>query len=350
MPLVIPFYQDLGCCPLLFLCALIVERRLLFPGPKMLLVLVSLGLSGTFGAHLLYILGVFWAGPNPASAIQPIIPVWTAILALVTCTERLPSLLHTHAYLKLLGVLTAAGGAIELVLTTGHTPHGLDTNSTIPIHANSTSAHSNVGLQLVGYVSLFANTMCVAIYVLIQKRFIFNSPTNEWRKHPIYVTAYSYLFGALFMTLASTYYFVTGRAHAYAITGTSVYTVIYAVFITSGTCSILLMWTTMHLSPTIVTAFWPLQVLVSVVVSYFVTGDQLAPYQYVGAVMLVVALFLVLFANQMEERLQEGKSVPRVDCRMTRRMSPVAQSWEDGSRETAPLLSQPTEAQKLSVN
>ena len=33
--------------------------------------------------------------------------------------------------------------------------------------------------------------------------------------------------------------------------------------------------------------------------------------------MLVVALFLVLFSNHMEERLRDGRSVLRVDCRMT---------------------------------
>lgn len=44
--------------------------------------------------QLLYILGVYWAGPDIASAFQPIIPVWTTILAILTCTERIPSPLH----------------------------------------------------------------------------------------------------------------------------------------------------------------------------------------------------------------------------------------------------------------
>ena len=44
--------------------------------------------------QLLYILGVYWAGPNIASAFQPIIPVWTTVLAILTCTEKIPSPLH----------------------------------------------------------------------------------------------------------------------------------------------------------------------------------------------------------------------------------------------------------------
>ena len=33
--------------------------------------------------------------------------------------------------------------------------------------------------------------------------------------------------------------------------------------------------------------------------------------------MLILALFMVLFSNHMEERLRDGKSVLRVDCAMT---------------------------------
>ncbi len=33
--------------------------------------------------------------------------------------------------------------------------------------------------------------------------------------------------------------------------------------------------------------------------------------------MLILALFMVLFSNHMEERLKDGKSVLRVDCHMT---------------------------------
>ena len=49
--------------------------------------------------------------------------------------------------------------------------------------------------------------------------------------------------------------------------------------------------------------------------------------QYIGAVMLISALFLVLLSNHMEERLRDGKPVPRVDCCMTR---PVAN--DDGDK------------------
>jgi len=39
--------------------------------------------------------------------------------------------------------------------------------------------------------------------------------------------------------------------------------------------------------------------------------------QYIGAAMLIIALFLVLFSNWMEERLTSGKAVLLVTCRLT---------------------------------
>ena len=44
----------------------------------------------------------------------------------------------------------------------------------------------------------------------------------------------------------------------------------------------------------------------------------LNPQQYLGAVMLLVALMFVLFSNYMEERLADGKSVIRLNtCKMS---------------------------------
>lgn len=39
----------------------------------------------------------------------------------------------------------------------------------------------------------------------------YSIPLGRWKKHPIYVTAYSYFFGALFMGLGSLYYVGTGQ-------------------------------------------------------------------------------------------------------------------------------------------
>ena len=184
----------------------------------MLILFVLLGLSGVFGSQLLYILGVYWVGPDIASAFQPIIPVWTAILAILTCVEKVPSPLHLHSWVKFGGILLATGGAIELVLTGIDNPSNrtrTDCNVTnSPGSCTTGTAHS---LQVLGYITLISNTLLTAIYVLLQKRFIFNSPGCKFKQYPVTITAYSYFFGAIFMGLSTIYPAVTSQGNAFRI-------------------------------------------------------------------------------------------------------------------------------------
>jgi len=157
-----------------------------------------------------------------SSLLQPVVPVWTAILAILTCVERVPSPLHLHTWAKVVGILLATGGAIELTLT------GVDANS----NSNSTDCNttntsgSNPGspcgspalsLQVLGYIAFFGNTLCFSVYVLLQKRFVFKSPDCKWKQYPVTVTAYSYFFGALFMGLSTIYFAASGQGDQFAI-------------------------------------------------------------------------------------------------------------------------------------
>ena len=110
------------------------------------------------------------------------------------------------------------------------------------------------------------------------------------------VTAYSYFFGAMFMGLATIYYAVKDPSKfeiPYQVSTLlcitentcqtsspfffflslcfffpfsspdfwkSVYVLIYAVFISSALCYLLITWANFHISSIIVTAFWPVQV------------------------------------------------------------------------------------------
>lgn len=51
-PVIFCFYRDLGCFPLLLLCAFIVERKLILPRPRMLLIFLLLGLFGMLGSQV----------------------------------------------------------------------------------------------------------------------------------------------------------------------------------------------------------------------------------------------------------------------------------------------------------
>jgi drug/metabolite transporter (DMT)-like permease len=335
-PLIFSFYRDTLCFPLLFACALVAEKRIIIPRPRMLLVLMVLGLVGMFGNQLFYILGVYLAGPDVASAFQPIIPVWTAVIAALTCMERIPHLVFVHGWAKFLGILLAAGGAVEMTVT-GQEGGG---GSSSAADGNATGHGKHVSRYLLGCMCLFVNTLLMSMYILIQKRFIFLAPNCRWKDFPVGTTAYSYFFGAVFMGLASLYYPIQGDTAVYYIPTPSLYALVFAIFVTSALCYLLITWTNLHLSSSIATAFWPVQVLVTGVAAWFITGETFQPAQYAGVVMLLAGLLLVLFSNYMGERQSQGRPVWRWDRCLSGKVAVGGRSPSDSSDEDyRPLLS-----------
>jgi hypothetical protein len=47
-------------------------------------------------------------------------------------------------------------------------------------------------VQIIGIICLIVNCSSMAIYILLQKRFIFNGTGNlaKWAQHPIHITAW----------------------------------------------------------------------------------------------------------------------------------------------------------------
>ena len=278
-PLIFSVIRDSCCFPVLLLAAFVAERRLLLPTVREMPVFALLGFLGMFGNQLFYILGVYYAGPNISSAFQPAIPVWAAFFALVLRVEKIPSPKELHSWLKMLGIILAAAGAIGMTVlkpsggcdkapvehngttTLGPTP----TPSAAPCASSKSSHYSNHD-KLIGCVMLIVNTVAMAFYVLAQKKLIFQRRDFRWNDVPFNVTAWCYFWGAVFMAAASpaaklVQPEVDGKkASPWDIPMATTFPIEYAIFIASALCYLLITWCNMLLSATLVTAFWPFQV------------------------------------------------------------------------------------------
>eukprot|EP00041_Stephanoeca_diplocostata_P015837 m.304386 g.304386 ORF g.304386 m.304386 type:complete len:234 (+) comp20172_c2_seq35:116-817(+) len=184
---VFSFYRDALCFPVLLIAARIVEGKWKVPRHSAdWLLFVGLGLTGMFGGQLAYILGIYFGGPDIASIMQPAMPVWASLFVIILGVERPPDLRTIRGWLKVFGILLAAGGAVAMSKSKG-----------------SNTEYSN---QTLGAILSLSNTILFAMYVTIQKKYIF-SPTGychtRWNEHPIFVTAWSYGFGAVFMILGA---------------------------------------------------------------------------------------------------------------------------------------------------
>ena len=247
---------------------------------------VILGLTGIFGTQLLYMLGIYYTNANIAATFQPTMPVWTAFLGILARIEPFPDFQTLRGWAKLVGILLAAIGAV--VMTTQKIAFG-------PNGDQSTNGSFH------GYIFLIGNTLSMAIYVLLQKRFIFNKDDSPWKTKPVTVTAWSYLFGTVFMALASLYYVNQPENFTY-FPKEKLYPLVYAIFIASGMCYLLISWCNMQISASLVTATWPLQVFFCTILSYFVLGEVLHTLEFIGGATIVLGLMTVVWSNFSENK------------------------------------------------
>ena len=242
------------------------------------------------GDHLLFLLGVYYTNANITAIFQPIIPVWTALLAIIVRIEPFPNLRTLRGWAKCLGILLAAVGAIVMTLKKSASGKAAD-------HGTSTRDD----IHFIGYIFLLGNTLSMAGYVLLQKKFIFDKEESAWKTKPVTVTAWTFMFGTIFLALASLYYVNNPEKFTY-FPAEEIYPILYAIFVNSGLCYLLISWCNMQISASLVTATWPLQTLFCAILSYFVLGEVLNTLEYLGGVVIVFGLMAVVWSNFAEER------------------------------------------------
>ena len=204
--------------------------------------------------------------------------------------ERFPDFRTLRGWGKCLGILLAAAGAIVMTIE--------KKSGQAADHGESSSSDN---IQFVGYIFLLGNTLSMSVYILLQKKFIFDKEDSCWKTKPVNVTAWSYLFGAMFMALASLYYVNRPEKFTY-FPKEEIYPILYAIFIASGLCYLLISWCNMQISASLVTATWPLQVSFCAILSYFVLGEVLKTLEYLGGVLIVVGLMAVVWSKYEEEK------------------------------------------------
>ena len=223
--------------------------------------------------------------------LQPVVPVWTFIVAAIARVEKLPNIRRFNGILKLLGVLLAIGGAF--MLTFGKQKQ----------HKSNKVEDRNESeaFLIFGYLCILYNTLSMALLAVLQKKYIFNNVDSRWKSSPFNVVAWSYFFGFLSMALSSLYYCKQPEKFL-SVDNSAIYVLIYAVFVTSALNYILITWIITKISATLVTAFWPLQVLFCVILANFTIGETLNILEICGGILTIFSLLAVVWSNYREEK------------------------------------------------
>lgn len=247
-----------------------------------------------FGNQVLFIYGLYYTSSTVASIFQPLIPVLTTAFALILRIEQF-KWKDRYSWMKVWAICTSGGGAIIMVMAKGK----INTQSD----------------AFIGYLLLLGNTSSMAIYVLLQKKYLFFKDEfgREVSLYPcVSACAWSYGMGALLMGISAIPYGIVKPTVFEDLNLQFVYPLIYAIFISSAMCYGLINYSTSKTSATVVTSFWPLQVPVATIESYFVFGEVPLWTEYVGGGFIIIGLIVVCYVKfQVENR--EKRAAPKIN-------------------------------------
>eukprot|EP01147_Barroeca_monosierra_P002381 gene2381-5328_t len=361
--LVFSMLRDAFCAPVLFFAAIAFERTIPWPQLREVPLLFTLGLLGMFGnqvfitprrtlpvffshafLYLLHFLPLFFAWSHYPLAKGILIGAGGAIVMILFKPGSPPSNVHvmhyddtkclhlnhtdtfdtktcfaahskpkdfniTKPYFDLHCVKNPNSSVFAVHLSEyldpgchgNHTPIILPDQHTCFFRTTFRCVHSSSTSQILGIIFLLLNCSCMALYVLVQKRFIFGrsdvdkqdpSSVARWHKYPIFLTAYSYFFGAVIMAgTAAVRYAIYMDSHVFIVPTETFAGLAYAVFVSSALAYGLISFCNKYVSSLVVTSFWPLQVFVTVILSYLVFNDELVTLEYVGMTLIMFGMF-----------------------------------------------------------
>ncbi|GAB4834903.1 hypothetical protein Ancab_033170 [Ancistrocladus abbreviatus] len=304
-------FRDLIALSLLAPLAYIREKQVRPPiTRKFLISFFFLGLTGVFGNHLLFLLGLGYTNPTYAAAMQPSVPVFTFIMATSMGTETM-NLFRIEGQMKVAATVACASGAVLMAVFRGPAVVGYkESGLASHIELSSTRQSEEVGLFVarfmefgltqwqLGILCLLGNCMCFATYLTLQAPLLKKYPAS------LSVTALSYFFGALPMLVAAL--FLVGNSAEWTLTPSELVSVFYAGIVASALIYVLFTWSNKVLGPVMVSLYSPLQPLAAAFLSYIFLGIPIYLGSVLGGFLIISGLYLVTWASYKEKQAALG--------------------------------------------
>ncbi|XP_054783124.1 WAT1-related protein At3g18200 [Prosopis cineraria] len=293
---VYPVYRNIIALLLLSPLAYFLEKNQRPPLTFSLLVqfflLALLGITANQG---FYLLGLYYASPTFASAMQNSVPAITFVMASAVRLEEL-NIARRDGLAKVLGTIASVGGASVITLYKGppllHQMHHTQADSTSEANQSSMKMQNwSWGcIYLLGHCLSWAGWM------------VFQAPVVKKYPAKLTLTSFTCFFGLIqFLIIAA---FVETDMEHWKIQSTEeLFTILYAGVVASGIVISLQTWCIQKGGPVFVAVFQPMQTFLVAVMAALILGDQLYSGGVVGAILIVLGLYSVLWGKTNEKRM-----------------------------------------------
>ncbi|KAI3858734.1 hypothetical protein MKX03_033687 [Papaver bracteatum] len=333
--IVYPVYRNIIALALLSPFAYFLEKKERPPITFHFLVqCFLLALCGITANQGFYILGLYYASPTFASAMQNSVPAITFVMAAALRLENV-SISRRDGIAKILGTIASVGGAMVITLYKGpallhstlspfSTSSPVDNQNIVDLSYQNKQQNWTLGcLFLVGHCFSWAAWMVFQVINLaklfgIYRRFetcrpgtnlvtIFLQQAPVLKKYPakLTVTSFTCFFGLLQFLVIAAFAETDIEKWKFQSTG-ELLTILYAGVVASGLVLSIQTWCIHKGGPVSVAVFQPLQTVLVAIMAALVLGDQLYSGGIIGAIFIMIGLWLVLWGKKQEKKWENS--------------------------------------------
>ncbi|XP_027359450.1 WAT1-related protein At3g18200 [Abrus precatorius] len=291
-------YRNLIALLLLSPFAYLLEKNQRPPLTVSLLVqFFLLALVGITANQGFYLLGLYYASPTFASALQNSVPAITFVLALALRLEE-AKITRRDGLAKVLGTIASVGGATIITLYKGppllHLQMDQLQGDTIEVDQSSTKTQNWTW----GCIYLLGHCLSWAGWI------VFQAPVVKKYPAKLTLTSFTLFFGLIqFLVIAA---FAENDLENWKIISLEeLFILLYAGIVASGIVISLQTWCIQKGGPVFVAAFQPVQTFLVAVMAALILGDQLYTGGLIGAILVVLGLYLVLWGKTNEKNVTD---------------------------------------------
>ncbi|XP_010249759.1 PREDICTED: WAT1-related protein At3g18200 [Nelumbo nucifera] len=294
---VYPVYRNIIALVLLGPFAYFLEKKERPPLTFSLLVqFFLLALVGITANQGFYFLGLYYASPTFASAMQNSVPAITFAMASVIRLEQV-NIARRDGLAKVVGTILSVAGATVITLYKGPpllhlSEHPLGNS----IEENTFVASKTVQNWTLGCLYLLGHCLSWSGWMVLQAPVL--------RKYPakLSLTSFTCFFGLIqFLVIASLVETDTDRWIIHS--KEELLTILYAGVVSSGIVIALQTWCIHKGGPVFVAVFQPVQTVLVAIMASLILRDQLYSGGIIGAILIMIGLYSVLWGKNEEKKV-----------------------------------------------